>query len=224
MVVLSLLAPSSSGSEEPATGVRGDSNTAGVYGTSDSGSGVVGTSTSGFGVAGNTKSGTGVYGDNRNSNTTGHAGYFNGRVNVTGNLNANNLPGAKAKQVHDTSPGGTIIATCDACRDIDVDNLTIYVPADGVLFVSAFVNIRQASTSSLIVDFSLRDIADTVLTLVTAQTSAGAAPTQVTPHLSWVLPVTAGPMTVKTHIHDQNGPQTSFFDHNLSVVYLPKQY
>ncbi|MBI1760200.1 MAG: tail fiber domain-containing protein [Acidobacteria bacterium] len=51
-----------------------------------SGTGVSGYSPGGFGVAGNTISGTGVYGDNGNSNTIGHAGYFNGRVGITGNL------------------------------------------------------------------------------------------------------------------------------------------
>lgn len=60
---------------------------AGVEGVSDvSGAGVKGTSTSGFGVAGYTSEGTGVYGTNGNSNTVGHAGYFNGRTRVTQDL------------------------------------------------------------------------------------------------------------------------------------------
>jgi hypothetical protein len=42
-----------------------------------------------YGVAGYTNSGTGVYGDNGNSNSSGHAGYFRGRVTITGNLTVN---------------------------------------------------------------------------------------------------------------------------------------
>src|SRR5262249_28823906 len=42
-----------------------------------------------YGVAGYTVGGTGVFGDNSNSNTTGYAGYFNGRVRVTGDLTVN---------------------------------------------------------------------------------------------------------------------------------------
>ena len=61
-------------------------NSVGVYGSSNSGTGVEGNSFNRFGVAGFTTNGTGVYGDNNNSNTTGHAGFFNGRVTITGNL------------------------------------------------------------------------------------------------------------------------------------------
>jgi hypothetical protein len=68
-------------------GVYGESDTSsGVHGASDTGDGVVGVSYGHFGVAGYTTVGTGVYGDNGNSNTNGHAGYFNGRVHITGNL------------------------------------------------------------------------------------------------------------------------------------------
>ena len=62
----------------------------GVSGNSTAfGTGVSGTSSgSGPGVSGSTSGGGyGVYGSNGNSNANGYAGYFNGRVNVTGNLN-----------------------------------------------------------------------------------------------------------------------------------------
>jgi hypothetical protein len=97
-------------------GVWGDSagaNSAGVYGSNSGsgGSGVSGlatggsnsvgvigesTSTQGFGMFGRspnhgvwgrtTGSGRGVYGDNNGSDSVGYAGYFFGRVNVTGQL------------------------------------------------------------------------------------------------------------------------------------------
>ncbi|MBI3192832.1 MAG: hypothetical protein HYZ34_00020 [Ignavibacteriae bacterium] len=64
------------------------SNNSGVYGrtTSSSYGGVIGLNSSGPGIYGTTTSGQGVYGSNNNSNTTGYAGYFYGRVSVTGNL------------------------------------------------------------------------------------------------------------------------------------------
>ncbi len=71
-------------------GVSGSSsNGDGVNGFSSGGNGVKGTSASHFGIAGYTTNGTGVYGDNNNSNSNGHAGYFNGRVGITGNLTVN---------------------------------------------------------------------------------------------------------------------------------------
>lgn len=84
-------------------GISGNSTTAGVfgsntnegfgvYGTAASGYGVYGTGTYGvygtgtYAVFGTTTTGYGVYGTNGNSNTTGYAGYFNGRVTITGNV------------------------------------------------------------------------------------------------------------------------------------------
>jgi len=76
----------------PGTGIAG---VRGVF-SSPSGvtqsfpAGVVGDSDQlAYGVAGYTINGTGIYGDNSNSNTTGHAGYFRGRVTITGNLTVN---------------------------------------------------------------------------------------------------------------------------------------
>ena len=84
-------------------GVRGDSygsNRAGVYGINYAASGigvrgqadvaggvgVYGSSTANTGVYGVTSQGTGVWGSNGGSNTTGWAGYFDGRVTVNGNF------------------------------------------------------------------------------------------------------------------------------------------
>ncbi len=64
--------------------------TGGAYGVRAVGSseGARGTSTSGYGVAGITTDGTGIYGSNGDSDTVGHAGYFEGRVRVTKGLTA----------------------------------------------------------------------------------------------------------------------------------------
>jgi hypothetical protein len=69
-------------------GVYGESGIyRGVAGDSITGDGVYGTSSSGHGISGlTTGGGSGVYGSNLNSNTVGHAGYFSGRVGITGNL------------------------------------------------------------------------------------------------------------------------------------------
>ena len=80
------------------TGVWGASTTyVAVYGISDSNTGVRGDSTTETGVYGSGRIGVegyaangtspiGVLGDNNGSNTVGYAGYFDGRVRVTGNL------------------------------------------------------------------------------------------------------------------------------------------
>jgi hypothetical protein len=68
-------------------GVEGSgSSSSGVYGHATSGQGVYGLATSGQGVYGLATSGQGVYGSNGGSNSTGYAGYFYGRVSVTGTL------------------------------------------------------------------------------------------------------------------------------------------
>lgn len=75
--------------------VGGSVNANAVSANTINASGVSSTSTSGFGLAGYTTDGTAIYGDNGNSDTLGHAAWFNGRVRVTqgltvdGPLNAN---------------------------------------------------------------------------------------------------------------------------------------
>ncbi len=63
-------------------GIGGSAGATGVFGESLSGHAVIGDSDFGFGVLGRTESGYAVYG---NSTGVGHAGYFSGRVEITGN-------------------------------------------------------------------------------------------------------------------------------------------
>jgi hypothetical protein len=63
-------------------GSTSNSGGSGVHGFSASGDGVTGSSSGGDGVFGITTSGVGV----RGRSTSGYAGYFEGNVNVTGNL------------------------------------------------------------------------------------------------------------------------------------------
>jgi hypothetical protein len=186
------------------------------------GPGVKGTSGNGFGVAGYSTNGAGVYGDNGNSNTVGYAGSFNGRVNITGNLMANNLPGAKATQARNT--GGTWIGTGAAPDQQDLDVVTVNVPSDGVLFVSGFVNLATETDLEILVDFTLRDSSNNILAGTTEEApNCCGRRLQRTATLTWVLPVGAGSMTLKTHLFNNGTIHTSFFDHNLSVVYVPRQ-
>ncbi len=75
-------------------GHLGKSNS-GVYGWSSSAAGVYGQSSLGWGVYGNSNSGRGVYGYStsgngvRGSSFTGYAGYFQGKVHITGALSKN---------------------------------------------------------------------------------------------------------------------------------------
>ena len=78
------------------------------------------------------------------------------------------------------------------------------------------------------VDFSLRDGTNSVLALTTEQGSSTWVEYmyQRTSALSWQLQVGPGLITIRTHLRNNtNGDaNTKFYDHNLSVVYLPKLY
>lgn len=68
-------------------GIYGSGPAAGVFGASSGGGpGIWGTSSSNTGVQGTTTTGYGIYGTNGGSNSSGFAGYFNGRVHVAGTL------------------------------------------------------------------------------------------------------------------------------------------
>lgn len=90
-----------SGSSAGIYGTSGASNGAGVLGNNDSSTGtgvwgetsgnggaagVAGYANFGTGVYGQTSSGYGIYGSNGGSNSTGYAGWFNGRLHVQGTL------------------------------------------------------------------------------------------------------------------------------------------
>ncbi len=75
------------------TGVRGDAP--------NGAAGVSGYSNLGTGVYGQTSSGYGIYGSNGGSNSSGYAGYFNGRVHVNGTLSKNS---GSFKIDHPTDP------------------------------------------------------------------------------------------------------------------------
>src|SRR6266404_1673971 len=212
----------------PSTGVRGDSTDgAGVYGVTESGSGVAGTSTSGFGVAGSTMSGTGVYGDNGNSNTTGHAGYFNGRVNITGNLSANNLPGVKFSGCSHLPEDGD----CDFLfggESRDFDKITVNVPAAGFLFITATIEFGTQSVGNGLAKFSLFQCDSPACGGGVYLVRSGDdylinnnSRTQIT--LSWVLNVgSAGPVTLKTNGTNDNSSSPIFsYYHTLTAIYLP---
>lgn len=94
------------------SGLYGESTGAGGAGVKGMGfsRGVQGFSVGGFGVAGETTGGTGIYGSNGNSDTAGHAGYFNGRVRVTQSLTADaGLTGTSANglAISGTTTSGT---------------------------------------------------------------------------------------------------------------------
>ena len=202
----------------------------GVLGLSDSGKGVSGASTSGYGVIGATETGTGVYGDNGNSNTTGHAGYFNGRVTMTGNLEANNLPGVGFSQGCPTSGSADClpaISGVPAGESFNVDTLTINVPAPGFIFITAFAQINGfLATGGSQVEFNLFQCNDANCGggnyLMRSNNTILRSPV----HISWVLPVNApGPITLRTNGTNNNSSASLFVvGHNLSLVYLPKQY
>lgn len=87
-------------------GVEGDSRSSvGVYGTSTEGRGVVGVASALAGVEGNSKDGAGVYGTSESGiGVHGHggrlAGYFEGDVEVTGDIRLANADCAEDFDIH----------------------------------------------------------------------------------------------------------------------------
>ncbi len=211
----------------------------GVYGLSDNGRAVVGTSANGYGLAGYTANGTGVFGDNGNSNTTGYAGYFNGRVNVSGNLTANNLPGVTFSQCSKVlGPHGSA-----ACDKLDpgqsndfFDKITVNVPAPGFLFITASIDLTHddGTHGEGYAQFNLfqcdNEPCGGGVYLIRAggdhalpSKSLGDQPV-TTISFSWVLSVpTPGPVTLKTNGTNDNANDAVYsFYHNLTAIYLPK--
>jgi hypothetical protein len=207
-------------------GVAGSTNSSvesgipGVLGQNDgTGIGVKGTAASG---------GIGVYGSNGNS-SSGYAGYFNGGVNVTGNLDAKNLPGVKFGQCSTTD----FHSLCDLLapgQSQDFDKFTVNVPAPGYLFIAATIKVFTYSIGTGLAQFNLFNCDSEAcgggVYLVRQTNTIGDTAGGTTVSISWVLQVdTAGPVTLKTN--GTNANLTSNIGasyHNLTAIYLPKQY
>jgi hypothetical protein len=227
-------------------GIYGEGATRGVWGFSDGGNGVKGESPNGYGVRGDSTNGNGlvgfttngsaVYGDNNNSNTTGYAGLFNGRVNVSGNLDANNLPGVKSIGCSQVT-GLFVCDNLSAQESKDFDKITVNVPAAGFLFITASIVFNTyGSDFSGIAQFNLFKCDSEACGggdyLVRPSRGNTIEDFVLAPHgatsisYSWVLQVdAAGPVTLKTNGTNDNATlPIAYSYHNLSAIYLPKQY
>lgn len=140
-------------------GVRGESaatNGAGVYGVNNTGnfggsglccgvrgdtsatsssSGVAGISVHTTGVYGQTGSGYGVFGSNGGSNSNGYAGYFNGRVHVSGTLSKS---GGSFKIDHPLDPANKFLSHSfvESPDMMNIYNGNITTDASGLAVVS----------------------------------------------------------------------------------------
>jgi len=220
-------------------GIYGEGATRGVWGFSDGGNGVRGESPNGYGVRGDstngnaivgfTTNGSAVYGDNNNSNTTGYAGFFSGRVNVAGNLSANNLPGVNNSQCSDVDESFfcNIIAAGDSNN---FDKITVNVPASGFLFITASITLFTGTDGDGRAQFNLfrcdSEACGGGVYLIKPGDQILNPTGNTTITYSFVLPVEApGPVTLKTNGTNDNGFAEIFSNyHSLTAVYLPKHY
>jgi hypothetical protein len=150
------------------------------------------------------------------------------RLDVNGEIKYTNMPGGKYRQAHVALGSCISGSACSANSERDLDDLAINAPANGIVFVTAFVNlVVPTGGGTMNVVFSLRDSTNSVLALTTEQGSSTWVeyPYQRTATLTWMLEVGPGPVNIKTHVRNNNGdPNTKLYDHNLSVIYLPKLY
>jgi|GEM_PF-5056937 len=229
-------------------GIYGEGATRGVWGFSDGGNGVRGESPNGYGVRGDstngnaivgfTTNGSAVYGDNNNSNTTGYAGFFSGRVNVAGNLDANNMPGVKNSQCSNVNASGVcdFLATGESK---DFDKITVDVPASGFLFITASITLfTNAPTGDGHAQFNLfrcdSEACGGGVYLIRSGPSDNhfggdqilKAKGATTITYSFVLPVEApGPVTLKTNGTNDTASGDIYSNYrSLTAVYLPKHY
>ena len=143
-----------------------------------------------------------------------------GNMITSGNMNANNLPGVAFSQTRD-------VIEIEDHGSTDLNQVTVNVPADGFLFISAFVNLRVANDGSCFqATFMLirNDHEELVKTTNGSPGEfAGSVRDSQSFHLSWVLPVSAGSVNLKTHVVAESCDSVGAYDRNLSVIYLPKQ-
>lgn len=150
------------------------------------------------------------------------------KLDVDGDINANNLPGVKNSQC--TATDFTHICnSLSPNQSTDFDKITVNVPAPGFLFITASAQMSSNGFGS-IAQFNLFQCDSAACGggtyLVRDHKSIGGNGGGTSITLTWVLPVqAAGPVTIKTDGIDEDQTYGLYITyHALTAVYLPKQY
>lgn len=139
-------------------------------------------------------------------------------------VNADRLDGHHANGLVRVAQGSTSTASSNlSTSEISYGSVTISVPADGFVLVTATPTVSGASCTSGCQFFHrIRHVQTDALSL-SAWQSAGAAPTIVgSAAMTWVFPVTAGEHTFESRLHRQNGTGTlNALRNALTAMYTP---
>jgi hypothetical protein len=149
-----------------------------------------------------------------------------GNLSLTGDASFRNLPGIQFAQ------GTNANTRIDGGSAVAVDSLTINAPASGFIFISADVEAYTESGGDHVFDFTLKNSGTNLVNSKsqnrTNTTSLGTIDGEVPIHLSWVFPVNAGSFNLNTSLYYDNfcncGAAATVRSHNLTAIYLPKQY
>ena len=148
-----------------------------------------------------------------------------GTFGVSGNLSAGNLPGVAFSQSRNP-------IEIEDNGSSDLNQVVINVPANGFLYISAFVNVRAVQASSCFAaDLKLIRVHSpdnheelAVTRNGSGQTLASGIRNSQSFTITWVLAVSPGVVTLKTNVASFSCSSIGAYDRSLSVVYLPKGY
>ncbi len=144
----------------------------------------------------------------------------------TGDASFRNMPGIQYSQ------GPNANTRIDGGNSATVDSLTINAPASGFIFVSADVEAYTEHGGNHVFDFTLSNFGTFVVNSKsetrTNTSNLSTIDGEVPIHLSWVFPVNAGSLQLRTSLYYDNfcacGASATLKSHNLTAIYLPKQY
>jgi len=147
-----------------------------------------------------------------------------GNLSITGDASFRDMPGIRFGQAQTD-------ATISPGTSVPVDTVTINAPAAGFIFVSADVDATTVSGGNQVLDFTLSKGGTFVVNskyLIKITNGTIGVDSEVPIHLSWVIPVSnAGSIQLDTSLfYDNNGfvDKATLKRHNLTAIYLPKQY
>jgi hypothetical protein len=150
-----------------------------------------------------------------------------GNLSATGDASFRNMPGINFSQA--VNSGNSINA---GLSPVQIDSLTINAPAAGYIFVSAFVYALTPVSTRYLFDFTLNNGGSFVVNSKSqsiVRSDPFVSDGEVPIHLSWVIPVSnAGSLQLSTVLYYDDlgagGGNATVRSHNLTAIYLPKQY
>ncbi|HYF16104.1 MAG TPA: hypothetical protein VD971_13630 [Phycisphaerales bacterium] len=146
---------------------------------------------------------------------------------ATGAVSAANMPAIAGTQTYADGRQSNTGATIQPGASANLDSVTVNVPSDGFLFITATLNVRTSGADAKL-HFKLDETTNGASTLTEIHSGSdfdgfGTVRNTGTLTLNWMVPTGPGARSFTTSVYNQaSNNQQVYWGHTLHVLYFPR--